>query len=451
MSIVPKREYLMLLLGDVVTFGIALWITLAVRNLEVPSTALFGSHLAPFSILFALWVLVFFMAGLYARYTRPRRARLPQVILYTQTINVILAALFFFLIPYFGIAPKTVLAIYLVVSSILIFSWRVFIVPFVRPKERAKAVLIGSGAEMRALKEEIDHDERYPFVFDRVLDTDTAKEHEVIQQLCRIIEEDGISILVADLSHPVMHAALPFIYTAAFGKRRFAFLEIAELFEDVFERTPLSYVRYSSVLENLTSPPGYDVIKRGIDVLIACVAGLVSIVVYPFAALFIKLDDGGPVFVVQERIGQYQKPIRIIKFRSMSGNDGGNYGGSGKTQLVVTRVGKWIRLLRIDELPQLWNVLRGDLSFVGPRPELPALVSHYSARIPFYDARHLVKPGLTGWAQLNHHAHPHHGADVEETKNKLSYDLYYLKNRSFLLDIYIMFQTARVVLFERGS
>ena len=114
-------------------------------------------------------------------------------------------------------------------------------------------------------------------------------------------------------------------------------------------------------------------------------------------------------------------------------------------------MGKWLRLSRIDELPQLWNVLKGDLSFVGPRPELPSLVAHYSARIPFYDARHLVKPGLTGWAQLNHHAHPHHGADVEETKNKLSYDVYYLKNRSLLLDVYIMFQTARVVLFERGS
>lgn len=451
MSIVPKREYLTLLAGDVATFGIALWITLALRNIEVPNAELFWAHLSPFSILFTLWVLVFFMAGLYARYTRPRRARLPQIIFYTQTVNVSLAALFFFFVPYFGIAPKTVLAIYLLVSSILIFSWRVFIVPLVRPKERAHAVLIGSGPEMRAIKDEIDHDARYPFTFKRILDTDNAKEHEIIQQLCRIIEEDDTSILVADLSHPVMHAALPFIYTAAFGKKKFAFLDIADLYEDVFERTALSYVRYNSVLKNLTTPPGYDAIKFMVDVSLASVIGLLSLVVYPLVALFIKLEDGGSVFVIQDRIGQYQKPIRIVKFRSMSGNDGGNYGVNGKTKLVVTRVGKWIRLLRVDELPQMWNVLRGDLSFVGPRPELPALVSHYSARIPFYDARHLVKPGLTGWAQMNHHAHPHHGADVEETKNKLSYDLYYLKNRSFLLDVYIMFQTARVVIFERGS
>lgn len=451
MSIVPKREYLTLLLGDVLTFGIALWLTLALRNLEVPSRELFLVHLAPFSILFAVWVLVFFMAGLYARYTRPRRARLPQVIFYTQTINMVLAAVFFFLIEYFGIAPKTVLAIYLAVSSILIFMWRVFAYPLVRPKERAKAILIGSGTEVEALMEEVNHDDRYPFTFDRTLDTDYAESHEAIQQLCRVIEEDDVIIIVADLTHPMMHAALPFIYTAAFGKQRFAFIDIADLYEDVFERTALPLVRYGSILKNITSPAGYDAVKRMLDAALASLMGLVSLMVYPFVALLIKLDDGGAVFVTQDRIGQYQKTIRIYKFRSMSGNDGGNYGASGKTKLQVTRVGKWLRLSRLDELPQLWNIIRGDLSFVGPRPELPSLVAHYSARIPFYDARHLAKPGLTGWAQLNHHAHPHHGADVEETKNKLAHDLYYLKNRSFLLDVYIMFQTARVVLFERGS
>ena len=451
MSIVPKREYLVLLAGDVLTFAIALWITLTLRNLSAPSYETFILHLTPFTILFALWVLVFFMAGLYARYTRPRRAHLPQLIFYTQTVNVILAALFFFFVPYFGIAPKTVLAIYLLVSSLLIFLWRVFAFPFVRPKERTKAVLIGSGAEIAMLKEEINQDERYPFIFERMLDADTAEEHEAIQQLCRVIEEDDVSIIVADLSHPIMQSALPFIYTAAFGKKRFAFIDIEDLYEDVFERTALPLLRYGSILENITSPAGYNPLKRAVDIALALAVGAVSLVVYPFVAIAIKLDDGGSVFVVQDRIGQFQKAIQIVKFRSMTGNDRGNYGSNGKTQLRVTRVGKWLRLSRIDELPQLWNVLKGDLSFVGPRPELPSLVAHYSARIPFYDARHLVKPGLTGWAQLNHHAHPHHGADVEETKNKLSYDVYYLKNRSLLLDIYIMFQTARVVLFERGS
>ena len=129
----------------------------------------------------------------------------------------------------------------------------------------------------------------------------------------------------------------------------------------------------------------------------------------------------------------------------------GDYGANGKTSLTVTKVGKWLRNLRIDELPQLWNVLKGDLSLVGPRPELPALAGGYSARIPYYNARHLINPGLTGWAQLHHDRDPHHGADIAETKNKLSYDLYYLKHRSLLLDLYIILQTIRIVLTARGS
>ena len=123
----------------------------------------------------------------------------------------------------------------------------------------------------------------------------------------------------------------------------------------------------------------------------------------------------------------------------------------GQGSLRVTRVGKWLRLLRIDELPQLWNVLWGDLSFVGPRPELPPLASQYSARIPFYDARHLVAPGLTGWAQLHHDREPHHETDTEATRTKLAYDLYYLKHRSLVLDVRILFQTVRVLLAARGT
>ncbi|MBP9749809.1 MAG: sugar transferase, partial [Candidatus Pacebacteria bacterium] len=114
-------------------------------------------------------------------------------------------------------------------------------------------------------------------------------------------------------------------------------------------------------------------------------------------------------------------------------------------------VGAVLRPTRIDELPQCLNVLRGDLSFIGPRPELPALAVLYAEQIPYYRARHLIKPGLTGWAQLYHDAHPHHGADVEETRNKLSYDLYYLKHRSILLDIEIMLKTVKKIVTRAGA
>jgi lipopolysaccharide/colanic/teichoic acid biosynthesis glycosyltransferase len=451
MNLVPKREYIALLIGDLVVFILALWLTLALRYVAPPSPELFRLHVVPFSLLFVAWIFVFFLAGLYGRHTRLLRSRLLATILYTQTINVVLAALFFFLIPVFGLAPKTILLLYLLVSSVLIFLWRVALYPRVRSGKKLRGVLIASGPDAKHLAEEVARDGRYSFTFDHVLDTKEAPSHSVIQRACRIIEEDDVTFLVVDFTDAAVSAALPIIYDAAFRKRRFALLDATELYQEVFEREPLSLITYEWILANVSASRAYDVFKRALDILAALLLGVVSLVFYPFVAIAIKLEDGGPVFVRLPRVGRYQKQIDIIKFRSMTGNDAGDYGASGKSKLSVTRVGKWIRLFRVDELPQLWNVLTGDLSFVGPRPETPALAAQYNARIPYYNARYLIAPGLMGWAQLKHDRHPHHGLAVEETKEKLSYDLYYLKHRSLLLDIYIMLQTVRVVLTARGS
>ncbi|MBI5457104.1 sugar transferase [Candidatus Kaiserbacteria bacterium] len=451
MSLVPKREYVVLLLGDVAVFTVSLWATLALRYLEVPSADLFWLHLTPFSILFAAWAVVFFLAGLYGRHTRLFRSRLAATIFYTQVINVGLAALFFFSIPAFGLAPKTILLLYLIVSFGLVFLWRVALYPHVRSRRRLKGVLIASGPDAHALAEEVASDARFPFAFEYVIDTAHAPSHEVIQQACRVAEEDDVTFLVVDFSDKAVSAALPIIYDAAFHKHRFALLDAASLYEEVFEREPLSLIQYEWVLGNVSASRVYDVVKRLLDIACAGVGALVSLVFYPFIMLAIKLDDGGDIFIVQQRVGRFQKPIHIVKFRSMSGNDEGDYGNSGKSKLKVTRVGYWLRTLRLDEFPQLWNVLRGDLSLVGPRPELPVLAAQYSARIPYYNARYLIAPGLTGWAQVRHDRDPHHGTDMVETKTKLSYDLYYLAHRSLLLDLFIMLQTVRIFVTARGS
>ena len=451
MTLVPKREYAVLLLGDIVVFTAALWATLSLRYLSLPSTELFNRHIVPFSFLFIVWIIVFFLAGLYGRHTRVFRSRLATLILYTQTINMALAALFFFLIPMFGLAPKTILLLYLIISFPLIFLWRVVIFPRVHGTRRLKGVLIASGPDAKALAEEIGNDPRYPFVFEYVIDTESTPSHQVIQHACRVAEEDDVTFLVIDFSDKAVSAALPIIYDAAFRKGNFGLIDASELYQEVFEREPLSLINYEWVLANVSSSRAYDVLKRFLDIVCAILGGVVSLVFYPLVALAIKLDDGGPIFITQDRVGRFQKPIKVMKFRSMSGNDQGDYGVGGKTRLRVTRVGKWLRILRIDELPQLLNVLLGDLSLVGPRPELPALAAQYSARIPYYNARYLVSPGLTGWAQTHHDRHPHHGADIAETKEKLSYDLYYMKHRSLFLDLFIMLQTIRVMLTARGS
>ncbi len=451
MTLVPKREYVILLIGDLLVFTASLWLTLFVRYLEVPTSVIFLRHLIPFSLLFALWAVVYFVAGLYGRHTRLFRSRLPSRILYTQTVNIALAALFFFVIAPFGLAPKTILLLYLAISFPLIFVWRAILFPRVPRTAKLSGVLFASGKDATALIEEVKHDPHAPFKFAYTVDTKTAPNHEVIQRICRVAEDKDVNFLIADFSDAAVATALPILYGTAFHKRNFVLVEAAAVYEEMFERVPLSFINYEWILARLSSSRLYDVLKRALDVSGALVIGIISLIFYPFAILAIKLDDGGEIFITQERIGRYQHPIKIVKFRSMSGNDEGKYGEGGKSKLHVTRVGKWLRMLRIDELPQIWSVLKGDLSLVGPRPELPALANQYSARIPYYNARHLVAPGLMGWAQLKHDRHPHHGADMIETKEKLSYDLYYLEHRSLLLDIFILIQTIRIVLTARGS
>jgi len=449
MILVPKREYLLLLAGDLVVFVISLYATLALRYLTLPSTTDFIQHFWAFIPVFCLWIIVFFLAGLYGKHTRLFRSRLSATILYTQVINVALAGLFFFLIPFFGLAPKTILAIYLAVSFVLIFFWRRLVYTNARRGKALKGVLLASGPDAEMLAKEIMGDHRYPFTFAHVIDTSHAPTHEIVQRACRLAGEEDVQFLVADFYDKAVSAALPIIYDATFRKNRFALVSLADLYQEVFDRAPLSLVHYEWILSHVSSSPVYDSAKRAMDFVGGLVIGFLTLPIYPLVALLIKLDDGGPVFITQERTGKFQRPIFVRKFRSMSGSDTGEE--VMKSKHVITRVGKWLRVLRVDELPQIWNVVRGDLSLVGPRPELPALSAHYSARIPYYNARFLIPPGLTGWAQITHDRHPHHGADVAETKEKLSYDLYYLKHRSLLLDVFILLQTIRIVVTAKGA
>jgi lipopolysaccharide/colanic/teichoic acid biosynthesis glycosyltransferase len=230
------------------------------------------------------------------------------------------------------------------------------------------------------------------------------------------------------------------------------FVDVRDMYEDIFDRIPLSLIEDAWCLSHISaaSKPIFDGVKKIVDIAVSGVLALISLVVYPFVYTAIKLDDGGVIFSYQTRVGKRGKPISIMKFRTMSvANDHGKWTSGPKN--VITRTGRFLRKSRIDELPQLWNVARGDISLIGPRPEFPEPVSLYSKEIPYYNLRHIVKPGLSGWAQIYHEGHPHHGIDTAETGNKLSYDLYYIKNRSFLLDLKIALRTMKVLLSFAGK
>ena len=190
-------------------------------------------------------------------------------------------------------------------------------------------------------------------------------------------------------------------------------------------------------------------VKRSIDLVLSLVIGILALPLMVLTAIAIALDSGRPILYCQERVGENGKTFTLCKFRSMrtDAEKGGTPIWAKDGDDRITRVGRFIRKTRLDELPQLWNVVRGDMSFVGPRPERPFFVAELSKAIPFYQQRHAVKPGLTGWAQVKYR----YGSSLEDAMEKLRYDLYYIKHVSIFFDLTIVFDTVKVVLFGKGA
>ncbi|HEU5114274.1 MAG TPA: exopolysaccharide biosynthesis polyprenyl glycosylphosphotransferase [Candidatus Paceibacterota bacterium] len=437
-----KKAPWILLFGDLAAFVASLWLTLFFRYLDLPDREIFFAHLAPFSLLFIVWALVFFISGLYDKQNALFSGKLSGLVVRTQIANILIATAFFYFIPWYGISPKTTLFLYLFISLCLILLWRMYIYPAVAPKSRERAVVIGTGEDMRDVIEEAKLALRS---IDFLAFIDLSKPHKDILAEIRALHP---TIVVADLHDDKVRALLPALYNLIFSQIRF--VDVDRLCEEAFDRIPLSLIKHHWFLENVSTSPKfiYDILKRAMDVSLALILGALSLIAYPFVAIAIKAEDKGPVFIFQERIGKEDKVIRIAKFRSMS-VAAQDETGAAKPQ-AVTRVGAFIRKTRIDELPQLWNVVKGDLSLIGPRPELPQFVRLYESEIPFYKIRHLIKPGLSGWAQIYHKTPPKFAASSEDTAVKLSYDLFYIKNRSFLLDLTIALKTIKELVSRKG-
>ncbi len=447
MSFLSKKEAIILFLGDIFFFVFSLWLALFSRFGEVPSMDRFNMHIAPFSILFVVWLLVYFIAGLYEKHTLILKSKLPSIIFNSQVANSLIAIVFFYIIPVFGITPKTILFIYLVISFIATLLWRLYGVSLFTKREKQPALLIGAGEEMKELLHEVNDNTRYDLSFVSSVDVNDIDSIDIQEDIIKTVYSNDIKIIAIDFSNEKVLAVLPHLYNLIFSRVRF--IDSHKIYEDIFDRIPLSLVTYSWFLENISVSPNfaYDFLKRTMDVVISSVLGLVSLLVYPFVFVAIKLDDGGPLFFKQNRVSQNNKTIQLLKFRSLRVHS--ETDGIAK-EATASRFGMLIRKTRIDELPQLWNVFKGDLSLIGPRPEIPTLVELYEKEIPYYNIRHLIKPGLSGWAQINQETHPHHSAHVNLTKEKLTYDIYYIKNRSFWLDVTIALKTKKSLLSRTG-
>ncbi len=437
--------------GDIIAFIGALFVTLALRYGEWPREEIFFEHLGPFAILSVLWAMIFFISGLYDTQVALFRKRLPDLILKVQVINTLLAALFFFLFPV-GITPKTTLALYLVVSTSLIVLWRLFLFPRLSSGNPMRAVVIGEGKETEDLVRVLNDNPHFDFISAEVIDPRNYVDTNMLHgRLAELIGDKGIDILIGDMRPQYIQKLAPLYYTLTFLHTDIRFMSVHALYEQVFHRVPPSLVGENWFLENVTTQAphyAYDFLKRSMDIVGAFIMLIPCLVIFPIVAAAIKIYDGGSVLYRAQRVGQYNRSISILKFRTMNGMDSGM---TLDTKLVVTPLGRILRTLRIDELPQLWNVFRGDLSFIGPRPEFPARAQVYADEIPYYNMRHLIKPGLSGWAQINNFEVPRGEVDVERTVAKLSYDLFYLKRRSVLLDIEIVLKTLKTLAMRSGT
>ncbi len=434
-----KKEAVILFLGDLAMFVFSLWLTLFFRYNQWPDQEIFVSHLEPFLVLFVFWALVFFISGLYDKHTNAFKQKLPGAILNAEVINIVIAALFFYFIPYYEIAPKINLLIYLLITVALTSAWRILLVDYIYLRRAENVLLVGAGPEVSEIDEEIKHNKKYgltilrrvPALTESALADISKRVFTIIMDLNKRIND---KTMADDLSQLI------------FSNVRF--IDLNDLYENIFDKVVLSNLDSVWFLKNVSSRQKllYDFFKRIMDIVISLVVGVFALVLFPFVYLAIKLDDGGGVFIVQDRIGMGNRIMNIIKYRSMRQSDGGKW--LVKDDKRVTRVGKFIRKYSIDELPQFFNILIGEMSLVGPRAYYPYELEEQQSNYP--QSRKYVKvilsgkPGLTGVWQVT-------GRSEINFDKRVIMDAEYVKKRSILYDFWLIMKTIPAVISGKGA
>ncbi|NLC55723.1 MAG: TIGR03013 family PEP-CTERM/XrtA system glycosyltransferase [Armatimonadetes bacterium] len=337
------------------------------------------------------------------------------------------------------------------VSRALLFSL------LLTTRTRPNVVIVGAGWSGRTIGEILANWPDGHFHLVGFIDDDPEKLHQEVVGGCRVIGtthdlvplviEYQVSELVLAITEQVPERL--FSTLCACAEQGVRVVSMATLYEEVTGRVPVKHIddRWFLYCFAPERQRFYEAVKRGVDLLVSAVGLLAFAVILPFIALAILIDSGRPVFYRQVRVGRGERRFTICKFRTMVQDAEAN-GAVWATEndSRITRVGAFLRATRLDELPQLWNVLKGEMSLIGPRPERPEFVAELSRAIPFYNHRHAVLPGITGWAQVKYP----YGASVEDALQKLQYDLYYIKHRSLFLDAVIVLETLTTMVARKG-
>ena len=447
MGLTAKIKSFILIAGDILILYLALLATLYLRY-QADWPLQWQRHFYPFTIIYFLWLLSFYIIGLYDL----RLARNNFYFFVTLTkaiiINAGLAIAFFYFIPYFGITPKTNLFINIAFLTTLFVGWRQFYNRFIKtPALLNNVLIIGQNPEINELIKHIRDNPQLGYRIKKITELGKVK---ILHDLINIVAKEKIRLIITTIN-PRKNAELARnLYQCI--PLKIAVADLPAFYEKITGKVPVSVIEEIWFLENLMSGQKtiYEGVKRLIDIVAAVIGGFFTILITPLVFLLIKLDGPGPFLYRYKRVGRDNRIFEVIKFRTMvtdAEKDGAQR--TKKDDSRRTRVGKFLKKTRINELPQLWNVLKGDMTFVGPRPERPefAFAADLLEKIPFYQIRHTIKPGLTGWAQIKFP----YGSSVEDTLQKLQYDLYYIKNRSFILDIAIILKTVKTILSGGGK
>lgn len=457
-----RLKRLTLLVGDYAVFAISLVLTLWIRYGAVHAVDL-SNHILPFSLLGLVWIGSFYVYGLYDTLFARDQILVFRSYVECMLINLLLGLGFFYILP-LGIAPRTNLLLYFTLTLLLGYAWRLAHAQTIAPKLFRNSVLyIGHADDARKLKELLTSSGQ-GYELKAVIETAPGSRiedgsvfwHVDVKQIERIIQEQAIQTVVLGQKPDEIPGLRDALYQTLFLP--VALIDRAMLEEAVTGRVPLEFVSETWFLENVREidKAWYESAKRIFDVVLAIPFGIITLILFPFAALVIKLSSPGPALIRQTRIGRLGKPFTLFKFRSMHAlsadgsaeTTGAQFTTDAKTDPRLFKAGRIMRQLRIDELPQIWNVLRGDLSLVGPRPERPEFVTPLIARMPFYALRHLTRPGLTGWAQTRFLTPT---ASLDDNLKKLQYDLYYIRHRSLFLDLAILLKTIGIVVRRQGT
>ena len=369
-----------------------------------------------------------------------------------------------YLVVYFASKPNSLprfgVAIFLVLAVLITFFWRLLYVRlFTTASKQKRALIIGAGRAGLALAQIVAEQDPPPFTLVGLIDDDPAKKGTLIENfpvlgnhrdMREIIETHHITDIILAISNVMSPGMFQTILTSQEKGMNLATMQ--DTYESLTNRVPISLLESDwiirSFIDRKPTSGLYRISKRLMDLFFGLIGMAVLGVLFPFLALLIRLDSKGPIIFKQIRLGRGGVPYTILKFRTMKDNM-----DMEKEALVtstndprVTRFGRYMRKTHLDELPQIINVLRGEMSFVGPRSEREELVCIFQREVPFYRARMLVKPGITGWAQI----HQDYAETVAETAIKLEYDLYYIENASILMDISIIMRTITNVLGFKG-